>query len=614
MNQIKFKCIWIVFMITLGLTPLLARASENSDENTDAYQLQEIVVTATRQETQKKDVAANITVIDREDMERMPAANAGEVLQYIPGVSIDSNGGPGAMTTARIQGSETRHVAVYVDGVPLNMLANPLTDLTYLPVDTIERIEVYKGAASSAWGSALGGVINIITKDQDPDKPLAANVRSSYGKANTSKNRGNISGTKDRFGYFLSATHDQSDGFTDNAAYDQTALYGKLNYAIGEASRVNFVASNDDGHNEDPLLIYPDFWDDINQHRSYQRLMFETAFSNKLKFSVEGRHHNFDTKIEDVYADRREIYNDYDESNWGGSVKVNYAPNVAHSVKLGADSDWGRFDWINYTQKYDIRNSAVYANDTFSHDQLSLNGGLRYDDNRDFGSAMSPSAGAVYRIFEDQALIRAQVAKGFSAPPAAWVKDPTYGTENLDPETAINYQVGSEIRFLKFFKFETNLFYADVKDLIRYNPDTRKYENIDKVTRQGVENILSTALNCGLDLSVSSTFTDVEDETTHQEVKDIPTEQYQASAAYTWRWMTHSILGKFTDYNSTYPETKDRKFVFDYLFKARLPEIQYLNQAGVFCAVYNLFNTNTVYRSVWPQPDQWLEAGIQFSL
>jgi len=288
----KFKWIlWVPAIFTVMLSAICAWAEETAVKDSDAYQLPEIVVTATREATPKQDVAANITVIDRQDIENMPAATAGEVLQHIPGVSIEANGGPGAMTTARIQGSETRHVAVFVDGVPLNMLANPLTDLTLLPVETIDRIEVYKGAASSAWGSALGGVINIITKEPDPDKPLTANIRSSYGKANTSKNRGHVSGTSGRFGYFLSVTRDQSDGFVDNAAFDQTALYGKLDYKIGDAGRINFVASDDDGNTEDPLPNYPDFWDDIRQDRSYQRLLFETALSKKLKFSMEGRHY-----------------------------------------------------------------------------------------------------------------------------------------------------------------------------------------------------------------------------------------------------------------------------------------------------------------------------------
>jgi len=290
MKQAKFKWIWTVIMTALMLIAFspFAAAAEQADD--DRYRLGEIVVTATRQEVPKQDVAANITVIDRAAIERMPAATVGEVLQYIPGVSVQFAGGPGAMATARIQGSETRHVAVYVDGVPHNMLANPLTDLTTLPVDSIERIEVYKGAASSAWGSSLGGVINIITREPDAEKPVGAFVRTSYGKADTFKNRGHITGTKDRFGYFLSLTHDESNGFVDNSAYDQTAVYGKLHYDINDASRVSFMGSYDDANNEDPLIIYPDFWDDINQTRSYQRLLFETSLTDHLGVSVEGRH------------------------------------------------------------------------------------------------------------------------------------------------------------------------------------------------------------------------------------------------------------------------------------------------------------------------------------
>ncbi len=614
----KFGSICVLVMMVLALFTNNVLAGENSDdrlskETNKTYQLHEIVVSATRQPVPKQDVAANITVVDQAMIKKMPAATIAEVLQYIPGVSIETTGGIGSSATARIQGSETRHVAVYVDGVPINQLANPLTDLSYLPVDAIDRIEIYKGAASSAWGSSLGGVINIITKEPDATKPVTANIRTSYGKSDTLKNSGNISGTKDQFSYFFSLTHDQSDGFEENAAYKQTAAYGKVNYDFSNTSRINFVYSYDDGNNEAPLIIYPDFWDDINQERTYQRLLFETFFADNLSMTVEGRHHEYDNLIEDVFSDHREIYNDYEEESWGGSVRINYSPNLENTMNLGFDGDWGTFDWINYTREYDTRNWAIYANDTFTRDNFSLNAGFRYDDNRDFGSAISPSAGVVYRMFDNQVLVRAQVAKGFSAPPAAWVKDPIYGTPDLDPETAVNYQLGTEVRFCKVFRFELNLFYADVDDLIQYDPDTRKFENIEKVIRQGVEGTLSASFDCGLDFSLAGSFTDVEDDQTGETIKDIPKEQYQVMAAYNWQWMTHSVFGKYTDYNSTYPETKDKKFVFDYLFKARLPEIQYLDQAEVFCAVYNLFNSNTVYRSDWPQPERWAEAGVSLA-
>ncbi len=577
------------------------------------YQLDEMVVSATRYKTPIQDVAANIIVVDKEKIEKMPASTAAEVLQYIPGISVEFEGNIGSRATIRIQGSEVRHVAVYIDGVPLNQLANPATDLNYLPVDGIERIEVYKGAASSAWGSSLGGVINIITRDPDETEAFSGNIRTSYGKSDTIKSRGNFSGTTGGAGYFLSLTHDESDGFAKNSAYKQTAVYGKLNYDFSQTSRINFVYSYDDGNNEDPLINYSDFWDDINQERTYQRLLFETYFTDNLSMTVEGRHHDYDVLNEDVFVDHREVYNVYEEESWGGSVRVNFSPNAENTLNFGFDGDWGKFDWNNYEKEYNTGNWALYANETFHKDNLSVNAGFRYDDNRDFGSEISPSAGVVYRMLDDQVLIRAQVAKGFSAPPAAWVKDPIYGNENLDPETAINYQLGSEVRFLEFFRFEVNLFYADVDDLIQYDEDTRKFQNIEKVIRQGVEGTLSASFDCGLDLSASGSFTDVENDQTNEEIKNIPTEQYQLTTAYKWKWMTHSLFGKYTDYNSTYPETRDKKFVFDYKFKAKLPKIKDICRAEFFCSVYNLFNSNVVYRSVWPQPDRWAEAGISFT-
>ncbi|MBW2329792.1 MAG: TonB-dependent receptor plug domain-containing protein [Deltaproteobacteria bacterium] len=78
--------------------------------------MEEIVVTATRSETSREQVAANITVITRDDMEKMPASNAAEVLQYIPGVYVGFMGGLGSEATAQILGSEVRHVAVYQPG------------------------------------------------------------------------------------------------------------------------------------------------------------------------------------------------------------------------------------------------------------------------------------------------------------------------------------------------------------------------------------------------------------------------------------------------------------------------------------------------------------------
>ena len=180
------------------------------------------ITSYTREQTPKENVAANITVVTREEIEKIPATNAAEVLQFVPGVYVEFNGGLGSQATASIQGSSfsvVPEVAVYQDGVPLNMLANPTTNLSFIPVSSIERIEVYKGAASSAWGTAMGGVINIVTRDPDPNKPFGGTVQSSYGNFNTFRNSGSFSGTVDRFGYFVSFDHEESNGFAPHMSY-----------------------------------------------------------------------------------------------------------------------------------------------------------------------------------------------------------------------------------------------------------------------------------------------------------------------------------------------------------------------------------------------------------
>lgn len=605
-----FGCIIILLLVfSSGVL-----AAENSSASFfDVYEMKETVVTATRVQTSRKKTAANISVVTAEDMEKMPASNAAEVLQYIPGVYVEFNGGPGSDATGvRIQGSETRHVTVLQDGVPLNQLANPLTNLSYLPVDTIDRIEVYKGTASSAWGSALGGVINIITKDPDPLKPVLVDARISFGEFKTSKDRGTLSGTNNRFSYLLSLTHDQSDGFIEHSEYQQSAVYAKANYDLGTASRLNLACFYDKGQNADPVPNFTAFWDDIQQKRTYQRLLFETSPADNLTLTFEGRHHQFDNFVEDVYVDRREVFNDYQDEIFGGSARMNWNTTETNTLNLGFDGDWGDYDWKNYTKVYETANWALFANDTLTSGNLTLNAGVRYDDNKDFGSEISPSVGLVYGFPAAGALVRTQITKGFSAPPAAWVHDPQFGNPDLEPEIAVNYQLGGQVRLFRFVKCELNLFRANVDDLIRYNSSTTRYENIDKVRRQGAEASVTANFDFGLALSLSGSYVDVRDKNTDNVIEDIPRTTYNVSAAYARNRITHSVIGKYIDHNSSYPETQDKVFVFNYLFKLNLLCPERYGKVSIFGAVYNVFNTTYLYREIWPKPDRWIEGGLRF--
>ena len=178
-----FRCVvWGLAM--LGSVAAVSAWGEAAGE----FAMEEMVVSATRVETPKQDVAANVTVLTRKELDALPAATVAEALQYVPGVYVEFNGGPGAGANIRIQGSDYRHVAVYRDGDPMSPLANPMADLSSIDLASVEKIEIYKGAASSAWGSALGGVVNIITKAPESRrnkgfrKPFRRGLRDCEGQ------------------------------------------------------------------------------------------------------------------------------------------------------------------------------------------------------------------------------------------------------------------------------------------------------------------------------------------------------------------------------------------------------------------------------------------------
>lgn len=604
----------------LNASSEVADVSERPEQG--AGQREELVFSYTRQATPKSDVAANVNVITREEIEKIPVNNVGEVLQYVPGVYVEFNGGsPGSLSAASIQGSEIRHVAVFQDGVPLNLLANPFTDLTFLPITNIERIEVYQGAASSAWGSGLGGVINIITREPDLSKPVAVDATASYGDFNTARGRATVSGTVQRMGYLVSMTHEQSEGIMPNNDYRQDAVYTKLNFYTGEASRLNFIYSFDRGLTEVPIPAWPPrgFWGDTSQQRSYQRLQFETSPTNDVHLTMEARHQEYTATYDFIYPTQKMNYWDYLQKTLGASARMSYDREVNRFL-VGFDGDWGYYDWSSLgqfpAQRYDSGNWAFYANDTYELGKFAFNAGLRYDNNLDFSSEVSPSGGIVYHILDNDALLRAQIARGFSAPPALWVRDPIYGNKDLQAETAINYQVGGDLKAFKFFKLGLTLFRADVNNLLRFNPSLGmfgKYENIDEATRQGVEGRIGATFPWGLGLSFGGSFIDVRDARTDEIIKDVPRILYDASASYTYKWMTHSLIGRYVFNNSSYPETRDQVFVFDYMLKVSLPFIpECAGKPGVFFTVHNLTNANYLLRNVYPQPGRWIEGGLNY--
>ncbi|MEN6413560.1 MAG: TonB-dependent receptor [Veillonellales bacterium] len=148
-----------------GQTQQSAPADVSSSEN-DAvsFSLPETIVEARRLGWEQTLSPGQVSVIYPKQFEG-EQKELPELLDRIPGLFIDRQNGQGHYTTARIRGSQSTQVDVYVDGVKMNLNGDAAVNLSAIPADNIERIEVYRGYVPARFaGAPIGGVINIVTK------------------------------------------------------------------------------------------------------------------------------------------------------------------------------------------------------------------------------------------------------------------------------------------------------------------------------------------------------------------------------------------------------------------------------------------------------------------
>jgi iron complex outermembrane receptor protein len=149
-------------------------------------QLGEVVVTAPPvEEGARRSPTAFATVVDTSaaptEMETLAEALAETV-----GVQVRRFGGLGDFSTVSIRGFSAGQVQVYLDGVPLSRADNEVVNLSDLPLDAVERVEVYRGTTPLAFAqSGPGGVVNVITR-RPGERPLTA-ASVSYGSFETRK-------------------------------------------------------------------------------------------------------------------------------------------------------------------------------------------------------------------------------------------------------------------------------------------------------------------------------------------------------------------------------------------------------------------------------------------
>lgn len=495
----RLNWIGIVLMIVVFGFPLSPLAQDRPKN--EAYDIGEVVVSATRSEMPVFDAAQSVTVISNEELLASPFERVEDIVRSVPGMynfrhyALQTNG---IVSPLKMRGVGNNRVLILVDGVPQNDNFNNAVAWVawgHIPKETIERIEIVRGPTSALYGSeGLGGVIHIITKKSKAQRQTSVRVKA--GTADTYGGYGFHSQKIKDLGLMVAGGYEESDGFymvEEPASYqikrqrEVGKFLGKVAYDLTPESDLSFAA------------LYYDHETGKGREFFYDELTLDQYWVN----------YNHDGASVDlkglVYLNRADktAFQDTASDNYSSLLRMEQMPattwgaDFQGTIPLGSQAKftvgaaYKNITW-DYDDEYVASTRDVGAQGQqcfispfanldarFLDDNLIVNIGARYDwietsdganwdsqgsagrpayDNTfesDTEGSFSPKLGIAWHL-DDKTTLRASGGKGFRAPSLFELYKVhirgggTYYREanpDLEPEKIWSYDVGME-RFL----------------------------------------------------------------------------------------------------------------------------------------------------------------------
>jgi len=219
-----------------------AKAEENAN-------IENIIVTGSYSAVEQAQITSSAMVVERDALLALSFHTVVDALRQVPSLWVESQGGPGGLTSIVMRGAESNHTLVLVDGVQLNDPTNTRggsVDLNQINIQSIKRIEIIRGAQSSIYGSdALAGVIHIIT--MEPGSETEVNAFATIGSDDYYTYGAGISGSVDSLGYSFKAQKKDAGEPLKGSAAENTDLVAKLNWLsdiYGRSRDVNVIPAS----------------------------------------------------------------------------------------------------------------------------------------------------------------------------------------------------------------------------------------------------------------------------------------------------------------------------------------------------------------------------------
>lgn len=417
-------------LVLLILAPFGAFAQQS--DSLQSRQLEDLVVTATRNERVMGALPMPVLLIPKNQIRTMGSMRLNEVLAEQTGLAVvpQVNGSGNGL---QLQGFDPDYTLILVDGEPLIGRFTGSLDLSRISIGNIKQIEVVKGPSSSLYGSdALAGVVNIIT-----DRPTGTqgSFNTRYGTNNTLDLRGDYGWTDSKLGLYIFGNRYSTDGYDlnqgDNAGKTVTPFYSytgnaKITYKFG--SLTDFSIS---GRYFEQKQQYDDHVLTASSENirivgtgtsadwSISPVLIH-RFSIKLK--VTGRFYatQYTTKTRqyDHAADTLYYTDDFKQTFQRPEVNGEYYFNDRNILTIGAGSIFESVQTGRYGDNSPRHQQTKYAFFQYEWtpvEKLNLIIGGRQDVNSIYGSQFSPKFSTRYELNKRIAL-KASYGVGFKSP------------------------------------------------------------------------------------------------------------------------------------------------------------------------------------------------------
>jgi len=552
--------------------------------------------------------AENITILTNDEIEALNAHTLADLLASVSGVQIESIRTPGSLNYLRLQGTGFGHVQVMLDGVPINNLGENFADIGLVPARIIERIEIVKGAASSAWGQGLGGVINVITKGQETtERPVGGLLSTSHGENGTSDTGGELGGEIDRIGYFLSAGYLSSDGLLPNNHTRLSNGYAKLSYDLPGQGQITTTFTDVRGKRGD--FAYPAIGvqEDSSPRMSLMTFALRQPVADRLELEVGGRYlvkkYHIDVNL--IQNADSILRNKTEDRTVGFSSRLIWR-SLNHMLVAGAE-----YDYVKHRESDSLANVVTarrkedrwgaYLNDTIQLGQVTISPGIRYDLAEGGDEQLSPSLGLTWQL-SDKNLLRVYAARGYSLPPLL---------SDQNSEKVFTAQVGLESSALNGLWLKGTIFRNDTWDI--FVRETFPNFHLERQIKQGVELEVRTLPWHGTTISGGYTFIDARVSGNHETVQDIPSQTVQLGLLYDdLRHLRAMLTGKHIWWKAAPNHLGHYNAMIWDLHMTAFPLGREPGSAEIFFSIRNLFNGSSYLDDAFRNTGRWIETGVRF--